>query len=93
MTIKYFEEIDSSKLENYYSKELEINSKPIDVDLNFESENINENDFYEAVIQLLDDKYRTMVITKGFAQSSKFSWDITIEKYTAFYKELYDKRK
>ena len=56
-------------------------------------ENINENDFYEAVIQLLDDKYRTMVITKGFAQSSKFSWDITIEKYTAFYKELYDKRK
>ena len=56
-------------------------------------ENINENDFYEAIIQLLDDKYRTMVITKGFAQSSKFSWDITIEKYIAFYKELYDKRK
>ena len=42
-------------------------------------------------LQLLDDKYRTMVITKGFAQSSKFSWDITIQKYIEFYKELYKK--
>lgn len=44
MTIKYFEEIDCSKLENYYSKEIEIDSKPVDVDLNFESESINENE-------------------------------------------------
>lgn len=44
MTIKYFEEIDCSNLENYYSKEIEINSNPIDVDLNFESESIDENE-------------------------------------------------
>ena len=55
--------------------------------------NIHENDFYNAALQLLNDEYRSLVVAKGYVQSSKFSWDITIEKYIELYKELYNKRK
>nr|WKN34440.1 DUF2004 domain-containing protein [Tunicatimonas sp. TK19036] len=41
MTIKYFEEVDTNKLEDYYSKQLDIDSASIKVDLNFESPTIN----------------------------------------------------
>jgi len=41
MKIKYFEEIEIDKLEDYYSKKIEVDLKPIDIDLNFESDNIN----------------------------------------------------
>ena len=54
---------------------------------------IHENDFYNAILQLLNDEYRSLVVAKGYVQSSKFSWDITIQKYIELYKELYNKRK
>ena len=43
MTIKYFDEIDSNKLEDYYSKEIEIDSLKIELDLNFESQTISND--------------------------------------------------
>ncbi len=41
MGIKYFDEIDSNKLVDYYSKKIELDSVRIDVDLNFESQSLS----------------------------------------------------
>ena len=42
MEIKYFENINFSKIEDYYSTEVKINSKEIEIDLNFENESISK---------------------------------------------------
>lgn len=41
MTIKHFEEINLDELEDYYSKKIDFDSQTIEVDLNFESVNLN----------------------------------------------------
>lgn len=42
MAIKYFEELDSNKLEEYYSKEIELDSRKVEIDLNFESNSLSD---------------------------------------------------
>jgi hypothetical protein len=42
MTIKYFEEIDINKLEDYYSKEIKVGANNINVDLNFETKTLDD---------------------------------------------------
>ena len=54
MTIKYFEEININNLESYYSKKIEINSNLIDVDLNFESESLDEHQIKKLNLCLED---------------------------------------
>lgn len=41
MDIKYFDELNSNKLEGYYSKEIELDSGKIDIDLNFDSQSLS----------------------------------------------------
>lgn len=42
MTLKYFKEIDPNKLEDYYSKDIEIGSRNVKIDLNFELSSISD---------------------------------------------------
>ncbi len=44
MTIKYFDDIDFNKLEDYYSKEIEIDTSKIKLDLNIESQKLSNYD-------------------------------------------------
>jgi len=41
MSITYFEEVDINNLESYYSKEIEVDSKLIEIDLNLETKNLD----------------------------------------------------
>ena len=43
MTIKYSDKIDCNKLEDYYSKEVEINTSNIELDLKFESQKLSND--------------------------------------------------
>ena len=42
MEIQYFKNIDFSSIEDYYTTEIKINSKKIEIDLNFETESISK---------------------------------------------------
>lgn len=70
MKIKYFEEIDIKNLEDYYSKDIEINSNTIDLDINFETKNLNEGEFKKLNLCL---ENLEKIISK--------SWSFIVEDY------------
>ena len=55
-------------------------------------DNVSADKIIEKLIQLEDDAFRDKAISKGLAQSAKFSWDKCFNETFNFYREIYDKK-
>ncbi len=64
MKFHYFDEIDISKLEDYYSQEVQIGPDTIEIDLNFDSESISTkeanklNSIIEKIPKIIEKSWR-----------------------------------
>lgn len=55
-------------------------------------DNISADKVIEKLVQLENGAFRDKIISKGLAQSAKFSWDKCFNETLGFYQEIYDKK-
>ncbi len=83
MVIEYFDNIDFKNLGEYYSTKIKLESAQIEIDLNFETKKINDNE-----INLLNSTFKNLkpLITKTWNWIiSDFKTGVDVKEYISFH--------